>query len=315
MRPVIAFFLVCACFFQVSGQSSRLAMKRGKMRGFAAQIAESVLVIPIEDEKDPEEKALMAAVKKYWKVSKFEFVPDKEFEAVFTANLKEQKNCMYLIRESYDRRKRKKKDWSFTKYYLSLNPSFAEVWGDPYLQFKLPVTAVDRREAKQVNCDYIYGLMMKHLNREVGFMKEPDKYGGRVSKRSLYKATFYGSLEQYADRDILVSRKELDNFMMNLRDEKKTREQEAGFINYLGKRLKAKPGKIRLVSDDYIKKAIEAEDKNVLVYTGFSLFKPEDAGMLRRIDPHRSNRIAFNITFTISLFVAIAAFLAGLTYF
>ena len=314
MKSFFSFLLLLVFSLQAAGQSSRLAMKRGKMRRFAQQITESVLVIPIVDEKDPEEKALMAAVKKYWKVSKFEFVPDKDFEAIFTANLKEQKNCMYMVRESYDRRKTRKKDWSFTKYYISMNPSFVEVWGDPYLQYKLPVKAIDKREAKPLNCDFIYGLMMKHLNREVLYMQDRSKYG-RVSKSSLYKATFKGDLEPYADRDLLVSRKELENFMMNLREENKTKEQEAKFIQYLAKRLKVKPEKVKLVADDYIKKAVESEDKRVLVYSGFSVFKAEDASMLRRIDPHRSNRIAFNITFTISLLVAIAAFLVGLSFF
>jgi hypothetical protein len=313
-KPALALLFLLTFAAGVYGQSSRLSMKKGKMRRFAEQITGSVLIVPLHNEKDPEDKALMEAVKKYWKVSKYEFIADKDLEATYEANIRAGKNSMYLIRESYNRRKAKKKDWSFTKYYISGNPSYVEIWGDPYLQFKLPVKAVNKTNPEPVKSDFLYGMMMKHLNREVLYMKDPDKYG-RVSRRRLYKGTFEGSLEPYAGRDVLVSRKELDNFMMNLPERKKTPEQEAKFIRYLVKRMKVNPEKIKLVSDDYIKKAISSEDKKVLIYTGFSLFRGEDAAMLRRIDPHRSNRIAFNITFTIGLLTAIAAFMVVLTFF
>jgi hypothetical protein len=314
MRLVFSFLFLFAISCGLYSQSARLSMKKSKFRRFAEMITESVLIVPVTNEKDPEEKALMDAVKKYWKVSKFEFVDNKDLEATYEANIRAEKNCMYLIRESYNRRKTKKKDWSFTKYFISVNPSFVEVWGDPYLQFKLPVKTTNRINPEPAKCEFLYGMMMKHLNREVLYMKDPDKYG-RVSRRRLYKATFEGSLEPYANRDLLVSRKELDNFMMNLPERRKTPDQEAKFIHYLVKRMKINPERIKLVSDDYIKKAIASEDKKVLIYTGFSVFRAEDAAMLRRIDPHRSNRIAFNITFTISLFVAIAAFMVALSFF
>jgi hypothetical protein len=314
LKSVFSLFFLLAVSFGLYAQSSRLSVKKLKTRRFAEQITESVLIVPVHNEKDPEEKALMEAVKKYWKVSRFEFIADKDLEATYEANIRGEKNSMYLIRESYNRRKTKKKDWSFTKYYISVNPSFVEVWGDPYLQFKLPVKAVNKINPEPAKCEFLYGMMMKHLNREVLYMKDPDKYG-KVSRRRLYKATFEGSLEPYANRDLLVSRKELDNFMMNLPERRKTPDQEAKFISYLVKRLKMNPEKIRLVSDDYIKKAISSEDKKVLIYTGFSVYRAEDAAMLRRIDPHRSNRIAFNNTFTIGLLVAIAAFMAAVSIF
>jgi hypothetical protein len=314
MRSVVSLLFLLILSLGLHAQSSRLSIKKGKMRRFAEQITESVLIVPVHDQKDPEEKALMEAVKKYWKVSKFEFIADKDLEATYEANIRAEKYSMYLIRETYNRRKSKKKDWSFTKYYISGNPSFVEVWGDPYLQFKLPVKAANKINPEPVKCEFLYGMMMKHLNREVLYMKDPDKYG-RVSRRRLYKATFEGSLEPYADRDLLVSRKELDNFMMNLPERRKTPDQEAKFIHYLVKRMKVNPERIKLVSDDYIKKAIASEDKKVLIYTGFSVFRGEDAAMLRRIDPHRSNRIAFNVTFAIGLLVAIAAFMVALTFF
>lgn len=314
LRSGFVFIFLLALSWGALAQSYRLSVKRGKAQRFARQIVESVLVVPIGDEKDPEEKALMDAVKKYWKVSKFEFVAGKDFEKVYEANTKDQKNCMYLVSESYDRRKTRKKDWSFTKYYISVNPSFVELWGDPLIQFKIPVKATDKENAEPVKADYFYGMMMKHMNREVLYMQDPDKYG-KVSKHSLYKSTFKGKLAPYADRDVLVSRKELDNFMMNLPEYKKTPAQEEKFKDYLVKKLKVDRTKIRFVSDDEVKKAVASENKKVLIYTGFSLFRAEDMGMLRRIDPHRSARIASNIIFTISLLVCVAGFMVALNYF
>ncbi len=307
---VVLFFIL----FQSSAQSSRLSVKKRKSHGFAMQISQSTLVVAVKDKQDAEGKAMAEAVKKYWKISKYELVAEKDLEATFAANVKAQKECMYLVRESYHRRKARKKDWSFTKYYLSVNPSFAEVWGDPYLQFKLPVKATDKENPEPLNSAFLYGLMMRHLNREVLYMQDPAKYG-KVSRRRLYKATFEGSLKAYADRDLLVSKKELDNFMINLPEEKKTKVQEEKFFKYLAKKLKIKPERIKLVTDEQVKKAVEMQDKKALVYTGFTVFKADDAAMLRRIDPHRSNRIAFNITFTISLIVAVAAALAVISYF
>lgn len=314
MKFILSALCLFILVFSLNGQSSRLSVKRSLAKRFAKQVTESVLIVPVGSETDPEEKALMDAIKKYWKVSKFEFVPGNDFESIYKANFQANKTCMYLVRESYDRKKTRKKDWSFTKYYISVNPTFIESWDDPSIQFKLPVKAVNRANPEPVNCSYVYGLMMKHMNREVLCLLDPAKYG-RVSRRSLYKATFKGDLKTYADREMLVSKKELDNFMMNLREEDKSKIQEIKFMRYLAKKTKIAPLKIKFVGDDVIKKAVSSEDKRVLIYTGFSIFRAEDAAMLRRIDPHRSHRITSNIVFTFSFICALALALLLISYF
>ena len=180
-------------------QSSKLSLKPQRASAFYQEIAQATLVIPITDNKDPEEKALIDAVKKYWTICPYKIISRKAFDEMQTNHVAVSPKTFYLVRETYERLKHRKKDWAYTKYYISKQGLWVEEQDESYIDFKLPLKTV-RGEPAELSCGYLFGLMIKHFNSELLLMKNPEAYANAFSRKKLMKATFKHSLKPYANK-------------------------------------------------------------------------------------------------------------------
>lgn len=263
----------------------------------------SALLIPIKDRNNEEERALIAAVRKYWTHTPFKFITQEEFDVMRKTKVKNP-NRVYLIKETYERLKYSRKDWAYTKYYLTTELGGIEVLDAPYIEFKLPVKT-ENKEVKNPDYGFLYGLMMKQLNYDINLMADKKNYSS-IKRETLIKANFKRDLKKYAGKEILVSQTDLDNYMMNLPDGKKNAKQKEKFLKYISKKTKTEVSKIKFVPEDEIKKAVSYSKSDALVYTGFTVYDTEDGKMLRRIDPHTGKR-KVNAVFTVFLSLVIIA--------
>ena len=213
-------FFVMGCGLSLFAQSSKITLSTDKAKAFYEALSRSTLIIPITDSKDPEEKALLDAVKKYWSVSVYKTISRKQFDEMQKNHTPSPVNTFYLIRETYERLKHRKKDWAYTKYFISKQAVWVEEQEEPYIEFKIPLKTI-HGEPSELPCGFLFGLMIKHFNRELGLMKNPEVLDTLVSRRRLLKVNFKHSLKPYAQKTLLVSKNELENYMINLPDSKK----------------------------------------------------------------------------------------------
>ena len=271
----------------IQAQSSKLTLRASKAQDFYNEVAQATLVIPITDKKDPEEKALLDAVKKYWTICPYKIMSNKIFSEMQKNHSETPPKTFYLLKETYERRKHKKKDWAYTKYYIAKQNVWVEEHDEPYIEFKLPLKTTDR-EPGELPCGYLFGLMIKQLNAELLLMKDKEAYSNSFSSKKLMKINFKHSLKAYAGKTLLVSANELENYMINLRDDDKDIvRQQKKLIKFLARKTKLPRSQIKMTSPDEIKTAIEKADTSTLIYTGFSVYNTQDAHLLRRIDPNR----------------------------
>ena len=271
-------------------QSSKLSLRFDQAEAFYQEISQATLVIPITDLKDPEEKALIDAVKKYWTVCVYKTVNRNLFDEQQAKHEPVPPKTFYLVKESYERLKHNKKDWAYTKYYISKQPIWVEEQNEPFIEFKLPLKTI-HQVPNEVPVAYLFDLMIKHLNKEVLLMKNPEAYFNAPSRKKLMKVNFKHTLKPYANKTLLVSKNELEHYMINLPDDEKDIEwQQEHFIKSIYKKTKINPANIKMVSDADIKAAIAKGDANTMIYTGYSIYNTQDATMLRRIDPNKGAR-------------------------
>lgn len=308
-KSVLLLYLL---FFQslgfVKAQSSKLCIKPEQVTSFYEEIAQATLIIPINDKKDPEEKALIDAVKKYWTICPYKILSRKVFNEMQNNQTATPPKTFYLLKETYERLKRRKKDWAYTKYYITTQNLWVEEHDEPYLEFKLPLKTVNR-EPVEVLCGYLFDLMIKHFNNELLLMKNPEAYAKLFSRKKLIKVNFKHSLKPYANKQLLVSKNELENYMINLPDDSKDIDkQQRRFIKSIAKKTKLKRTNIKMASEEEIKTAITKADANTLIYTGYSIYNAQDALMLRRIDPNKGARPYYwTLAITVSAAVIVSA--------
>jgi hypothetical protein len=271
-------------------QSSKLTLKANQVNIFYQEITQATLIIPITNAKDPEEKALLDAVKNYWKICPYKTISRKDFDELQTKHEAPSPKTFYLVKETYERLKQRKKDWAYTKYYISKQNHWVEEQDEPFIEFKLPLKTVNRVPT-ELPVAYLFGLMIKHFNNEVLLMKNEEAYANISGRKKLFKVNFKHSLKSYANKTLLVSKNELENYMINLPEDKKDVEKQlARFIKSIRKKTKIKPANIKIVNEVDIKLAIAKADANTLIYTGYTIYNTQDATMLRRIDPNKGAR-------------------------
>gem|GEM_PF-6819979 len=306
LLPLILVFLQSALVCRA--QSSKINLRFDQTEEFYREISQATLIIPITDLKDPEEKALVDAVKKYWTICAYKTMNRKDFDALQAKHDPPNPNVFYLIKETYERLKPRKKDWAYTKYYITKQNHWVEEQDVPFIEFKLPLKTVNRVPT-EVPVGYLFGLMIKHLNAELLLMKDQEAYFNSPSRKKLLKVNFKHTLKPYANKTLLVSKNELENYMINLPDdEKDIAWQQERFLRSIHKKTKINPANIKMASEADIKNAIAKADANTMIYTGYSIYNAQDAVMLRRIDPNKGARPGYWIlAITISVTVIVVA--------
>ncbi len=308
MKTFLIFILVllnCSIGF---AQSSKLSLHFDQVNQFYQEILHATLIIPVTDAKDAEEKALIDAVKKYWTVCPYKIMNRKAFDEMQSKHPEVSSKFFYLIKETYERLKPRKKDWAYTKYYISKQSHWVEEHEEPFIEFKLPLKTVNR-EPVELSVNYLFVLMIKHFNHEVLLMKNEETYFETSSRKKLLKVNFKHTLKPYANKTLLVSKNELENYMIDLPENRKEVEiQQARFIRSIVKKTKLNPANIKMANENEIKKAIAVADTNTMIYTGYSIYYAHNDVMIRRIDPHRSGRpVYWILAITISAAVIFTA--------
>ncbi|MHB8260602.1 MAG: hypothetical protein ACYDCN_05500 [Bacteroidia bacterium] len=301
----ILFIILLSSVF-LSAQSSKFCLKASQAQAFYADVAQSTLVIPISDKKDPEEKALLDAVKKYWTICPYKIISSKVFIEMQKNRSETPPKTFYLVKETYERLHKRQKDWAYSKYYITRQNLWVEEQDDPYIEFKLPIKT-NNQKPTELPCGYLFGLMIKHLNAELLLMKYPEAYENSFSRKKLLRVNFKHSLKPYANNTLLISENELEDYMIYLPDEDKDRvQQQNKLIKFIARKTKIKRSNIKMATGNEIKTAIEKADANTLVYVGFTVYDAKDARILRRIDPNQAAK-PFHWMLVIGISAAVVA--------
>jgi len=311
-RINIIFFLLLI-FSTGQAQTSRLTINLSRAPGFYNKIIASTLIVPLKNQPNHQDSALMEAVSKYWKLGPFKFITEREFDVIRQNKIK-LPNTFYLYNETYLRLKSSRMDWAYTKYFFTTELYGVELMDAPYIEFKLPVKTV-KNEVSSLDYSFIFGLVIKQLDYDIQLMGDKEKYS-KIERKSLITNNFKKELKEYSKKNMLVSKSDLENYMMNLPDKIKNESQKQNFLNYISSQTRIDTSQIKFVEEKDITNAIYSEDKNSLIYTGFTVYNASDGKMLRRIDVSSKERKKHAVyTGGLSIFIVAASlmffFIAG----
>ncbi len=220
------FLVLLLSLLNCTSQTSRLTIPSNKVPGFYMRVKISTLIVPIKDRTDHEDTAMIEAVNKYWKIGPVKFVNVAELNEHRKSKTRIP-GCVYLLKETYERLKHSRKDWAYTKFYLTTEPGGVEILDAPYIEFKVPVKSRNK-DISMIDNSFIFGLIVKQMNYDVLLMNEKEKYY-KIKRGSLITADFKNDLKPYASKNLLVSKCDLQNYIMNMPDEKKTEKCESEF--------------------------------------------------------------------------------------
>lgn len=294
MKSLFSLFFVGLCSLLSFAQSSKLTIKPRQLADFITALSSSTLIVTIYYDDNPEELEMIEAVKKYWTATPIKFITIDEFKKEHADKWYKQKQYLYLVRETYNVQSGKI-DSRYAKYFISRATSGVQLSSIPYLEFKVP-SKISGKMQEPYNYVFIYDLMMKHFAYEVQYLKDTKNYH-KVSKGMLLSSSFSKDLKEYANRDILVSPKDLENYLMKVPIERRTKHEELDFRKFIARKTKTNVEKIKMMTDYDIEAVVDTNNTKVLIYTGYSIYRPEDGKMLRRVDPNRARNSAKQITF------------------
>ena len=309
MKKCFFVFFIFLQYSTVLSQNSRLTINLKQAPDFCQSVKSSVLIIPLINNSESEINSLKAAVRKYWKVSTYKFINKEEYDRMRDMD-KSGNNTMYLLKETYERLSYRRKDWAYTKYFITSEPGGVEVLDAPYVEFKLPVKS-EGGQVKEMDYSFIYGLMIKQMNYDLELMCKYEEYRS-IKRKDLISARFDRDLKDLRNMDLLISMSDLENYRMNLPDDKKNEKQKNKLNRFLIKKTGVDAGHIKFVKEEDIKKAVSNGDTTVLIYTGFTIYTASDGRMLRRIDPNRGKRRAKTV---LTVFVTALIITGSLMFF
>jgi len=279
-----------------NSQITTLKFKEKQILKIASETSPDVLNVVIENEKHPDDAALVAAVKKYWKQGKYKFMPELEFK-LMVKDSKFKKGDMYLFKSS---------DVAYANagYYFSgrfsLSSDLTKKKDVEYIGYTLPNDGYD---SKGKVVEGYYNLMIKYFDHELSLIKDAATRKTIKAKNPEREITFFDeSTEEVKGKDILYT-KELvydDGKTIKSKSEGNEEVQER-----LVKKYKADKSRIYTVFPEDINMAVTKGDDKVLIYDGRNLIDPKSGSVKATSYKKPAGRGLYYIYSAVSLIVSI----------
>ena len=311
MRLLLLFLFLLNTFLftaqlPLAYQSRKQAMALGEFSKTAD------LVVVIENEKNPDDAALIAAIKNYWKIGPVKYMSGLEFSEKFKQNTLDTKN-LYLYNNYarvYSTNVKTPGIAAYKGYYMTNDPrklvySTSNKKAPAYLHF----SANALYDNKQVPISGFYSLMVKNFNHDISYCQSTDNFTKRQKDKRKKGIRFFNQ-EEIADKTLLLVKEQ------TVRQEKKKSKKQK-------KNVDSKK-KMRFITDDYTNKkvpvivfpedidyAVKKGDPTILLYTGGTLYSAKDGSAYAT---SRGESSANNLRLTYNI-VSIAASVGVLIWF
>ena len=273
--PLLLFLLLKISFLcaqlPLAYQSKKQAIALGELS------KTSDLVVVIENEKNPDDAALIAALKNYWKIGAVKYMSGLEFNEKFKQNTIDTKN-LYLFNNyarSYSTNLKTAGIAVYNGYYLTNDPrklitSASNKKAPPYLYF----SANALYDSKNIPIPGFFSLMVKNFNYDLTYCQSSDNFLKREKDKRKKGIRFFNQ-EEIGEKTLLLVKEQ------TLRQAKKKSKKNK-------KNVDSKK-KMRFITDDYTNKkvpvivfpedidyAVKKSDPNILLYTGGTLYSAKD---------------------------------------
>ncbi len=256
-----------------------LSKKQSQALGNLSRTAQ--LVVVIENEKNPDEAALITAIKSYWKIGSVKYMSGLEFSEKFKDNALDPSK-LYLFNNyarNYITNAKKQSIAGYSGYYLTNEPrklinSPNNRLAPPYLYFS-GSTLYDK---KQQPISGFYSLMIKNFNHDVTYCQVKDNFLKRQRNKRKNGVRFFKE-EEMKDKALLLVKEQTKR-------EEKTKKKKRREQNSSVKKT------TKFITDDYTKKkvpeivfpedidhALKISDPNVLLYSGGSVYSAKDGSV------------------------------------
>lgn len=265
------------------------------------------LVVVIENEKNPGETALIAAVKQYWKLGTIKYMSGLEFSEKFKENTLDPSK-LYLFNNfarNYIINAKKQTIANHYGYYLTNEPrklinSPNNRLAPPYLYF----SGASLYDNKQQPISGFYSLMIKNFNHDIAYCQLKDNFLKRQRNKRKNGVRFFKE-EDLNDKTLLLVKEQTK------REEKSKKKKRREQNNSPKKKQK-------FITDDYTKKkvptvvfpedidhALKINDDKVMLYSGGSIYSAKD-GSVYCTSRRKDNNVGLITYRVISLGAAVA---------
>ncbi|MCE3227921.1 MAG: hypothetical protein K0S32_2472 [Bacteroidetes bacterium] len=252
-----------------NGQIQKLKYKERHLKRFTAEAKTDMLTVVIENEKNPEDAALVNAVKKYWKQGKYQFISQLEFTNRLRDKLiKKEDLYLYTLRGQY-----KNKSYRMSPYMLVNNA------GKRKKEFGFSFAIANGGyDLKGRVLDGYYDLMVKYFDHEIALTKDPESRKNLKKKKDKGITFFTDDPEKLKEKNILFVKEVINTGKTNSVKEKTENYQKKE--EEIIKRYHLDPKKVYTVFPEDINMSVAKMDQNVLVFDGSDLINPADGSIV-----------------------------------
>jgi len=265
------------------------------------------LVVVIENEKNPDEAALITAVKKYWKIGSVKYMSGLEFNEKFKENALDPSK-LYLFNNyarNYITNAKKQSIANLYGYYLTSEPrklinSPNNRLAPPYLYF----SGASLYDNKQQPISGFYSLMIKNFNHDITYCQFKDNFLKRQPNKRKNGVRFFKE-EELNDKTLLLVKEQTKREEKSKK--KKRREQNS-----------SSKKKTKFITDDYTKKkvptvvfpedidhALKINDDKVVLFSGGTVYSAKD-GSVYATSRRKDNNIGLITYRVVSIGAAVA---------
>ena len=295
-------------FLKQSAQLPFIYLKPKQCQALGTLAKNATLFVVIENEKNPDDAALIEAIKTHWKIGDVKYLSGLEFSEKFNSNTLDESN-LYLF-NNFTRPLRLNRTniplSIYQGYYLTNSPVKLtyvrkSAKAPPYLLFSADVL-YDRKGMPNRG---FYALMIKNFNHDVLFCQDEINFMSKKRKKRKNGVYFFKT-DSINERTVLLVKEQTQKKeKITKAGEKKTSnvsDRKAGMDT--DKYTDSK--KAMVVFPEDIEYAVKTNDRNIMLYNGGCLYSAGDGSVYATVrkSPSTSFRGVSNL---ISFAVAVAS--------
>jgi len=272
------------------------------IKSFNTETKDATLYVVIENEKKPNDAALIDAVKSYWTLNKVKYMSLLEFKEKIKSNSFDNKN-IYLF-ETYNNRS----SYLYRPegYYLTNKPvELLTAVKQKFIPFYLFFSGSALYDNRGGTLKGYYDLMIKNFNYDIRFCQDPANVDSK-KKISKYKGLSFLKTESELNNKtfLLVKEQAVKQEKKPVKKNKKKEKIEADENFHLVKDLPKSSLKSVVVFPEDIEYAVKISDKNILLYNGANVYSAED-GSVYATYIRKPDRTRFYVVNAVSLLLSI----------
>ncbi len=279
MKPFLLFVLIVLTLTRVSAQLPSAYLKPSKSKQLGAISKTSTLFVVIENEKRPDDAALVEAVKKYWTIGPVKYLSLLEFTEKFRAGSLDKSN-LYLYNNHNEALALPGMLTvsSYQGFYLTNDPvrlysSGGESKAPGYLFF----SSNYMYDQKGVPIKGFYSLMARNFDHDIRYCQDENNFKRSKKLKRKNGILFFLPMDTITTKTTLLVKEQTNRQEKDVK-KKKSKKMQKKRREYITDSYTNKKPPVIVFPED-IDFALQKKDADILLYNGGCLYSAENGAV------------------------------------